>query len=271
MNDYSVKWKGRTSGPFSLDELRRKFDSREIGGMHEVLVDGKWITVRAFFRSLEPAEPKVVSSPPPSPPPPPPPVAPQMSRTHPGAFPFSQPPPPPPYPSPRSGTGADAMAQPAPGLLVFAGFWARATATIIDATILLGLPLLTVDTLIRPGFVTLESLEALSSGQWIAAAATFLSISFFYTAAFESSPLAGTPGKRCLGLEVVSSNGSGISFSTASLRFACKLMGAMPGFAGLFLAAFSPRKQALHDQLTETFVCARYTGERIFTPDQDFF
>jgi uncharacterized RDD family membrane protein YckC len=163
------------------------------------------------------------------------------------------------------------MAQPAPGLLVFAGFWARATATIIDATILVGLPLLTVDTLIRPGLVTLESLEALSSGQWIAAAATFLFISFFYTAAFESSPLAGTPGKRCLGLEVVSSDGSGISFSTASLRFACKLMAAMPGCVGLFLAAFSPRKQALHDQLTETFVCARYPGERFLKPDSDLF
>lgn len=263
MSEYPVKWKSRTSGPFSLEELRRKFDSREIGGMHEVLVDGKWITVRAFFRSLEPAEPKVVASPPP------PPLPAPMLQKHPEASPFS--PPPPHYPSPRLGTGRGVAAAAVPGLLVFAGFWARATATIIDATILLGLPLLTVDTLIRPGLVTLESLEALSSGQWIAAAATFLFISFFYTAAFESSPLAGTPGKRCLGLEVVSSDGSGISFSTASLRFACKLMGAMPGFAGLFLAAFSPRKQALHDQLTETFVCARYTGERIFTPDQDFF
>jgi uncharacterized RDD family membrane protein YckC len=269
MSEYPVKWKSRTSGPFSLDELRRKFDSREIGGMHEVLVDGKWITVRAFFRSLQPVEPKVVSSPPP--PPPPPPLPTQMSRTHPGALPFSQTPPPPPYQSPGPGAGWSVASAPVPGLLVFAGFWARATATIIDATILVGLPFLTVDTLIRPGFVTLESLEALSSGQWIAASATFLLISFFYTAAFESSPLAGTPGKRCLGLEVVSSDGSRISFSTASLRFACKLMAAVPGCAGLFLAAFSPRKQALHDQLTETFVCARYPGERFLKPDSDLF
>ena len=170
MSEYPVKWKSRTSGPFSLEELRRKFDSREIGGMHEVLVDGKWITVRAFFRSLEPAEPKVVASPPP------PPLPAPMLQKHPEASPFS--PPPPHYPSPRLGTGRGVAAAAVPGLLVFAGFWARATATIIDATILLGLPLLTVDTLIRPGFVTLESLEALSFGQWIAASATFLFISF---------------------------------------------------------------------------------------------
>jgi uncharacterized RDD family membrane protein YckC len=263
MSEYSVKWKGRTSGPFSLDELRRRFDSREIGGMHEVLVDGKWITVRAFFRSLQPAAPTVVTTPPP----PPPPLPPPMLQTYPGA----PPPPPPPYQS--SGYGAVAGGVPAggPSLLVFAGFWARATATVIDAVILLGLPFLVVDTLIRPGFLTRESLEALGSAQWIAAAAVFLFISFFYSAAFESSPLGGTPGKRCLGLEVVDGDGTGIPFSNAALRFACKLMAVVPGFAGLFLAAFSPRKQALHDQLTATYVCARYPGERIFTPDPNHF
>jgi uncharacterized RDD family membrane protein YckC len=266
MSDYSVKWKGRTSGPFSLDELRRRFDSREIGGMHEVLVDGKWVTVRAFFRSLQPTEPKVVPSSLP------PPLPQQMAGPHSGAPPFFQsPPPPPPYSNPGLGAGGGVVPGDDPGLLVFAGFWARATATVIDAMILLGLPFLIIDTLIRPGFATGESLEALSSAQWIGAAATFLFVSLFYAAVFESSPLGGTPGKRCLGLEVVSSDGTGISFSTATLRFACKLMAVIPGFAGLFLAAFSPRKQALHDQLTATFVCARYRAERIFTPDHPFF
>jgi len=260
MSDYSVKWKGRTSGPFSLDELRRRFDSREIGGMHEVLVDGKWITVRAFFRNLQPAAPASV------PPPPPP-----MLQAYPGAPAFPPPPPPPPYQSTGFEGVAGGVPAGSPALLVFAGFWARSTATVIDAVILLGLPFLVVDTLIRPGFLTPESLEALGSAQWIAAAAVFLLISFFYSAAFESSPLGGTPGKRCLGLEVVDGDGTGIPFSTAALRFACKLMAVVPGFAGLFLAAFSPHKQALHDQLTSTFVCVRYPGERIFTPDPSLF
>jgi uncharacterized RDD family membrane protein YckC len=264
MSDYSVKWKGRTSGPFSLEELRRRFDSREIGGMHEVLVDGKWMTVRAFFRSLQPA---VV----PPPPPPPPPLPTPMLQTHPGGSPFSPPPPAPPYPSLGFAAVADGLPAEAPGLLVFAGFWARATASLIDAVILLVLPFLVIDTLIRPAFFTRESLETLGSAQWIAVAAVFLFVSFFYSAAFESSPLGGTPGKRCLGLEVVYGDGTGIPFSAAALRFACKLMAVVPGFAGLFLAAFSPRKQALHDQLTSTFVCARYPGERIFTPDPNLF
>lgn len=261
MSSYSVKWKGRTSGPFSLDELRRRFDSREIGGMHEVLVDGKWVTVRAFFRNLQPAAPASV------PPPPPPP----MLQTYPGAPTF----PPPPPPLPHRPTGFDevegGVPVGTPVLMVFAGFWARATASIIDAVILLGLPFLVVDTLIRPGFFARESLEALDSAQWIATASLFLFVTFFYSAAFESSPLKGTPGKRCLGLEVVYGDGAGISFSTASLRFACKLMAVAPAFAGLFLAAFTPRKQALHDQLTSTLVCVRYPGERIFTTDPSLF
>jgi uncharacterized RDD family membrane protein YckC len=268
MSDYSVKWKGQTSGPFSLDDLRRRFESREIGGMHEVFVDGKWITVRAFFRSLQPAEPAVV---PPGPSSPPPPLTPPMLRANPGAPPFLQPPPPPPYPSLGLGAGWDAVAAEDSGLLVFAGFWARTTATVIDAAILLGLPFLVIDTLVRPGFVTRESLEALSLAQWIGVASAFLLVWFFYSAASESSPLCGTPGKRCLGLLVVAGDGTRIPFSTAALRFACKLMAAVPGFAGLFLAAFSPRKQALHDQLTTSFVCARFPGERIFTPDHNIF
>jgi uncharacterized RDD family membrane protein YckC len=266
MSDYTVKWKGRTSGPFSLDELRRRFESREIGGMHEVLVDGKWITARAFFRNLQSTEAPVV-----------PPgqlsLTPPLLRTDSGAVAFFPPPPPPPAPHPSPGLGASRSVAPEvdPGLLVYAGFWARATATIIDAAILLGLPFLVVDTLVRPGFVTRESLEALSLPHWIGFASAFLVISFFYSAAFESSSLCGTPGKRCLGLLVVAGDGTRIPFFTAALRFACKLVAAVPGFAGLFLAAFSARKQALHDQLTATFVCARYPGERIFTPDRALF
>lgn len=261
MSDYTVKWKGRTSGPFSLDELRQRFESREIGGMHEVLVDGKWVTVRVFFRGLPPAEPSVV---PPSPPPlsPPP-----LPGADPGARPLFQLPTPPLFPSPGLGADADVAPAEARCLLVYAGFWARATATVIDAAILLGLPFLVVDTVVRPGFVTRESLETLSLAQWIGVALALLLVSFFYSAASESSPMCGTPGKRCLGLLVVAGDGTRILFSTAALRFACKLMAALPGFAGLFLAAFSPHKQALHDQLTATFVCARYRSERIFTPD----
>lgn len=269
MSSYSVKWKGRTSGPFSLDELRKLFEEREIGGMHEVLVDDKWITVRSFFRNLAPvdaptpvqAQPPLQTSPartvqqPQFPPPPPPPHLQSIVNPVPTVSSPS-------YAAPRADPLSESV-----DLLVFAGFWTRVTASVIDAALLVGLPLLAFDLFLKPGLINREYLVSLTPHDWVPYSSGFLVVCFLYFVMFESSTLSGTPGKWCLGLRVLSGNGRGISFSTAALRFAWKVVASLMGFIGLFLAAFSARKQALHDLMTGTFVCSHFESDRIFNPE----
>jgi hypothetical protein len=59
MNETSfpVSWRGRQSGPYSTDEIRRLLQSGEISGLHLVMTGGKWITVDEFLPALTPAPP----------------------------------------------------------------------------------------------------------------------------------------------------------------------------------------------------------------------
>ncbi len=43
---YMLRWRGRQSGPFTLNEIERKLAEREIGMLHEVYCDGQWISVK---------------------------------------------------------------------------------------------------------------------------------------------------------------------------------------------------------------------------------
>ncbi len=45
---FSLRWRGRTSGPFRRDELEQMLGRREISPLHEVLCEGRWITVREW-------------------------------------------------------------------------------------------------------------------------------------------------------------------------------------------------------------------------------
>ena len=59
MNETSfpVSWRGRQSGPYSVDEIRTLLQSGELSGLHLVMTGGKWITVDEFLATLTPAPP----------------------------------------------------------------------------------------------------------------------------------------------------------------------------------------------------------------------
>lgn len=67
---YSLRWRGRESGPFSVDEINRKLDDHEIGLGHEIKYEDRWISVETFFEELKskagqpPASPKPTVVPP---------------------------------------------------------------------------------------------------------------------------------------------------------------------------------------------------------------
>lgn len=77
---------------------------------------------------------------------------------------------------------------------------------------------------------------------------------WLYYAVFESSILKATPGKIVLGMKVTDINEKGISFGTASIRYFGKFLSAAIFGIGFIMAAFTQKKQALHDTLAKTVV-----------------
>ena len=50
--EYTLRWRGRQFGPFSLPEINRRLDEHEIGMGHEIHYHDKWINLEEFFIAL---------------------------------------------------------------------------------------------------------------------------------------------------------------------------------------------------------------------------
>lgn len=74
-----------------------------------------------------------------------------------------------------------------------------------------------------------------------------LVINWLYYALMESSGKQATPGKMILGLKVVDLEGNRISFIRATGRFFAKIISGLIFNIGFIIAAFTEKKQALHD------------------------
>jgi uncharacterized RDD family membrane protein YckC len=82
-------------------------------------------------------------------------------------------------------------------------------------------------------------------------------IYWLYYAVQESSGWMGTIGKRLMGLAVQGVDGRQLSFSRASLRWAGRWVSKLVLGLGYVLAAFTDKRQALHDLLAGTVVVQR--------------
>jgi uncharacterized RDD family membrane protein YckC len=69
-----------------------------------------------------------------------------------------------------------------------------------------------------------------------------------------SSEWQATVGKRAMSLVVTGVNGNRISFARATGRHFAKYVSAFILFIGFIMAAFTAKKQALHDMMAETLV-----------------
>lgn len=130
--------------------------------------------------------------------------------------------------------------------VAFAGFWRRLAAYLID-----GLLLSVVQGVLATGvlFMTNRDLHAMANLVPVSGA-----ISWAYFALFESSPMRATVGKYALGLYVTDTHGDPITFRRASFRYWLKILSSLTLMVGWLMAAFTPRKQALHDLLAGTLV-----------------
>jgi len=143
-----------------------------------------------------------------------------------------------------------------PTTVLPAGFWRRAAAYAMDS-IILGLAMAVVVSALLPAEVLQRLVRGESSADW----RWFFWISLFgawlYFALLESSAWQATLGKRMLGLMVTDLDGQPVTFSRASVRYFGRILSGLPLGAGYLLAAFTPRRQALHDLLAGCLVLRR--------------
>lgn len=79
-------------------------------------------------------------------------------------------------------------------------------------------------------------------------------ISILYFAIMESSKAQASVGKMALGIKVVDMEGNRITFGKALLRAIGRLISSAIMYIGYIMAAFTEKKQALHDIIANTLV-----------------
>lgn len=126
----------------------------------------------------------------------------------------------------------------------YGGFWARALAIAVDSAILLVATVLIIG---GAGF-------ALGAGTLVPLAFLLWLAGFLYWPLMHASARQATLGKQMLGLKVTGYSGERISILRAIARELGKILSGAVFMLGYLMAAFTARKQALHDLVASTYV-----------------
>ncbi|MBL7874558.1 MAG: RDD family protein, partial [Cyclobacteriaceae bacterium] len=94
------------------------------------------------------------------------------------------------------------------------------------------------------------AIMAAAGATWILA----MIIQVLYFSFMESSKAQATVGKMALGLKVTDLQGNKLDFSKALIRNLCRLISNLTMLIGYIIAAFTEKKQALHDIIAGTLV-----------------
>ena len=151
----------------------------------------------------------------------------------------------------------------------YAGFGPRLVAVIIDIIIIgVAQSFIIVPLLAAVGFGFASGAEnmdfsnpeesagmiagimALIGAYWILATC----IQILYFTFMESSKNQATVGKMAMGIIVTDLNGGKLDFSKALVRNLCKIISNLTMLIGYIMAAFTEKKQALHDMIASTLV-----------------
>jgi uncharacterized RDD family membrane protein YckC len=150
--------------------------------------------------------------------------------------------------------------------MLYAGFWKRVLAHIIDSLILgfvfliVGLIMVVIQAVGDGGPSTAETSliragEApIFTARMIVQNLLNLGAVWLYYAIMESSKCKATVGKLALGIVVVDEFNEKLSFGRASARYWSKLISFIILWIGFIMTAFTAKKQALHDLIAHTYV-----------------
>ncbi len=148
------------------------------------------------------------------------------------------------------------------GEVVYAGFWKRAAAYLIDGTVV-GIAGAIVGVIIggiigaafrigggpeSAGLIAIQAVVQVVS----------LVLTACYYAYFHSSSNQATLGKMAIGIKVVNNDGEPISFMRGFGRYFALLLSCLTLGIGLLMAAFTERKRTLHDMISGTLVVDRW-------------
>lgn len=156
---------------------------------------------------------------------------------------------------PASGPAAEAEAPPpAPEVpdQLFAGFWLRFGAMMVDLALLLVLLLLIW--LVVLAIYLIGGGSGGLTGYILFVVIFWALLGCLYRLGLEASPWQATVGKRVMGICVTTGTGEPLSSTRALLRTGAFVVACLPLGAGLLLPLFTPRRQALHDLLADTLV-----------------
>jgi uncharacterized RDD family membrane protein YckC len=162
-------------------------------------------------------------------------------------------------PAMSGASGFASAAAPAPAFR-YAGFWRRFVAMIIDSLVFSPIVVIFVLTSGMFGFLLhprddFEGVGAAMFGLSILAFGVVLFAgSWLYHTWMESSRYQATLGKMALGIIVTDLEGRRITFARANGRFFGKWISGMIMNIGYLMAAFTEKKQALHDILAGCLV-----------------
>jgi len=122
---------------------------------------------------------------------------------------------------------------------VLAGFWRRAAALFVDVLIL---------------FIPQSIINLVLAGAPTVAMIINIVLTAAYFVAFHSSAKMATPGKMAFGIKVTTLDGNRIGVPLAIGRYFATWLSTLILGIGYLMAAFTERKQALHDMLCKTLV-----------------
>jgi uncharacterized RDD family membrane protein YckC len=142
--------------------------------------------------------------------------------------------------------------------MVYAGFWLRAAAYLLDS-IVLSVPVgvFILGPLMERAGIAPDNPWVLFTGtsrQIIAINLLGTMVSWLYWALLESSRWQATLGKKMLGLQVTDLEGRRISFARATGRYFGKVISTLLLLVGFAMAGFTEKKQALHDMIASCLV-----------------
>lgn len=141
--------------------------------------------------------------------------------------------------------------------VVYAGFWLRFVAMLIDEVLLqivyqgIGF-VLAMPTAI--GFMMGRSAMAVGAASILVSWPLMMCVAWVYAAVMESSSSQGTLGKMALGLKVTDMQGRRVTFARATGRHFGKIVSGITLLVGYIMAGFTERKQAMHDMMAGTLV-----------------
>ncbi|MCW0416630.1 hypothetical protein NB689_002384 [Xanthomonas sacchari] len=145
-----------------------------------------------------------------------------------------------------------------------AGFWKRVAAYLIDA-FLVGIVANVIQFVVMLGFFGITGFGKQPDFSTAAGIVMLLllyllpmAIAALYYGLFHASTKQATLGKMAVGIKVVRTDGSRITVSRGVGRYFGFMLSSLTLGIGLLMAAFTERKQALHDMLCDTLVVDKW-------------